>query len=685
MLARRLALACLLAAMLLGGLALPAPVVNSQALPPTPAAEVPLVVRIYFSSLAERDRLAGLVDALEESTAGGYVGALVSPAEYQTLLAAGYRIEIDQARTALLRQPAASLPGQVSGIGGYPCYRTVEETYASMSQLALDHPNLATWIDIGDSWEKLTFGGAPGYDLRVLILTNHARPGPKPVFFLMAAIHAREYSTAEIAARYAEYLVSQYGIDPDVTWLLDYFEVHILPQANPDGRKVAETGIYQRKNTNNTNGGICDASSFNQYGTDLNRNSSFLWGSIGYSDDPCSQIYRGPSAASEPETQAIQNYVAGIFPDQRGPGFGDAAPPDASGVLVTLHSYARSVLFPWGNTDTPAPNGAGLQTLARKFGYFNGYQVCQPSLANCLYATSGTTDDWAYGEFGVAAFTFEVGTAFFEGCDSFESDVYPENLPALVYAFKAARRPYQAPSGPDTLQVSTPVTTVVAGEALTLTAVADDTRYDSGGWGSEPAQPIAAARYSLDAPSWVTGTVTHPLAAADGTFSSTVEPITTALDTTGWSPGRHLVFVESQDAAGNWGVPSAVFVWPLSPDYYFTLAPASQAQKAFAGETVTYTLNLTQLGVLTDTFTVTVAGTAWPVDAPAQLGPLAATGSAHFTVSIAVPPGTPAGTVDTAEITVTSAGDPEFQRTATLATAIWSRRYFPVFPIYSLP
>ena len=98
--------------MLLGGLAFRAPVANSQALPPpTAGAEATLVARIYFSSLAERDRLAGLVDALEESTGGGYLGALVSPAQYDALHAAGYNIVIDQARTALLRQPAASLPG----------------------------------------------------------------------------------------------------------------------------------------------------------------------------------------------------------------------------------------------------------------------------------------------------------------------------------------------------------------------------------------------------------------------------------------------------------------------------------------------------------------------------------------------------------------------------------------------
>ena len=29
-----------------------------------------------------------------------------------------------------------------------------------------------------------------------------------------------------------------------------------------------------------------------------------------------------------------------------------------------------------------------------------------------LYPTSGTSDDWAYGDLGIAAFTFEMGTTF---------------------------------------------------------------------------------------------------------------------------------------------------------------------------------------------------------------------------------------------------------------------------------
>lgn len=526
----------------------------AQVTPPATTDDEILLVRAYFTSTADLNFLVTHYDAMEYADhQAGFVELLLTPAEYAALQAAGYRLEVDRAHTDLLNRPQLALPAQVSGIPGYPCYRTVEETYAALAQIAVDKPQLATWIDVGDSWDKVTPGGPPGYDLRVLILTNHAIAGPKPVFFLMAALHAREYTTAEQATRYAEYLAANYGLDPEVTWLLDHFEVHILPHANPDGRKIAETGVLHRKNTNTTEGAPCG--SF--FGVDLNRNSTFQWGQVGSSSAPCSEVYRGPSAASEPETQAIQAYVTSIFPDQRGPGLGDPAPDDASGVFITLHSYGRLVMFPWGATANPAPNAADLQTLGRKFGFYNRHSVCQSGAPSCLYQTSGTTDDWAYAELGMAAYTFEMGNTFFEKCDDFESSIFPANQAALLYALKAARRPYQAPAGPETLTMTVSSSLIIGGGPLTLTAFADDQRYYGG---IEPTQTISAARFSLDAPGWVTGTVTLPLAAADGVFDSSAEALTLTLDTTAWPPGRHVLFVESQDAAGNWGVPSAVFV-----------------------------------------------------------------------------------------------------------------------------
>lgn len=453
--------------------------------------------------------------------------------------------------TSRLRAAQAALPGKAhrgSGtLPGFPCYRTVEQTFADLEALAAANPTLARWIDLGDSWEKLNGPGA-GYDLPALVLGNQASAAPKAPLVVIAAMHARELATAELASRFAEQLVSGYGLDPEATWLLDHREIHIVPQLNPDGRKRAEGGDFWRKNVNNA---FCPGSS--SRGIDLNRNSTFFWGGPASSGNACSETFRGPSPASEPETLAIEAYLQQVFPDQRGDDMSDPAPPTAEGVFLSLHSFAELVLFPWEGTNTDSPNHAGLRTLGRKFGFANGYTVCQ----DCLGTASGTTVDVAYGEYGAAAYTFEIGTTFFQSCADFESEILPGNLPALLFAAKAARRPYLEPAGPEVTVAAIAGGPVIAGTAVVLTATADDTRF-AGGSPPEPTQAVAAVRYTIDDPPWSVASAS--MTAADGSFDSSIEAAIASIDTAGLAPGRHLVFVVGEDLDGNLGVPTAVFL-----------------------------------------------------------------------------------------------------------------------------
>lgn len=516
-----------------------------------------MLVHVYYQTPQNLERFSRELDLLEHADRDeGYVAALVEPAEYERLVAEGFTVEVQEQPTSML--------GRLLGVGGfrsipnYACYRTVEETEDTMATLESDYPGLVEVVDIGDSWDKTVPGGPAGYDIQAIVVTNESIAGPKPPFFLMGAIHARELATAELVMRFAEQLVQDYGTDPDATWLLDNYALHVVPQANPDGRKIAEQGYTQRKNRN-TNLGNCSnpPTSGSQDGVDLNRNSSFGWGGAGTSTNPCNLTYRGPEPASEPEVQALQLYMSSIFDDQRGPSVNDPAPPDTEGVMISVHSYSELVLYPFAYSATSAPNLEGLRTLARKFGYHNGYQICQAPL--CLYSASGGTDDWAYGELGVAAYTFEIGTSFFQSCGVFESTIVPDNLPALRDAFKAARRPYQTPLGPDAVGVTVSASPVPAGTTVTLTATGDDTRYDSNGWGNEPTQDVAAARYTIDQASW-SGAPLTAMAATDGNFNTSSEGLTATLDTSGWAPGEYLVMVEARDADGNWGAPSAAFL-----------------------------------------------------------------------------------------------------------------------------
>ena len=521
-----------------------------------------VIARVYFTSIDDKNQLASRLDVWEVNPAQGYLLAALSPDQFQALSQAGYLLEIDAQRTAGLSKLNAFSPGQLSGIPGFSCYRTVEETNQTLSNLAIQYPGLAKLVKYGESWKKATTNDAAGYDLFVLVLTNHAIPGPKPKFFLMAEIHAREYATAETATRYAEYLLQNYGKDPDVTWLLDANEIHIAPMTNPDGRKLAEEGYLQRKNVNNTNGGICSnpPAASDQFGTDLNRNSAFHWNGSGggASNLPCDQAYQGPSAASEPETQALQNYMTSIFPAQRGTDDFASAPITTTGLMITLHAYSQLVLWPYGWTSAPSPNAAQLQTLGRRLAYFNNYT---PEQSNALYITTGTTDDWAYGKLGISAFTIEMGTDFFQDCDSFNKTIFPDNLKALLFAAKAARLPYLDPSGPEITGVTLSPAGVPFGSSLHLSATVDDTPFNNSN-GNEPTQNITAAAYFIDNPPWSTSPapITYTLTSLGGQFNrQPTQLVEGTIDPAGLKAGRHTVFVKGQDASNRWGVPTAAF------------------------------------------------------------------------------------------------------------------------------
>ena len=627
--------------------------------------EEPILVWIDYGDQAQLNQFAQVIDIWEIDRDRNLALAYLKPEEVQRLIADGHIVSLDEQLTSLLQQEIQALPGQINGIPGFPCYRTVEETYASMESLAASYPHLAARVDIGDSWEKWSTSGSQGYDIFSLVLTNKTTAGPKPKLLILAAIHAREYVTAELAARFAEYLVEKYGQDADITWLLDYSEIHIIPISNPDGRKIAEEGIYWRKNVNYTDG--CTNPSM--WGTDLNRNSSFKWGVVGTSPHACNETFLGSAPASESETLAIQSYMSGLFPDRRGPADSDPAPGDTSGIFITLHSYGNLILYPWSWTEFPAPNYSSLQTLGRKFGYYSGYQVCQAGETGCMYQTSGTTDDWAYGQLGIAGYTFELGSTFFESCSYFEQQIFQNQIPTLLYASKAARLPYQVPAGPESINLSASADRIAAGAGLKVSFQADDTRYASSGWGLEPAQPIATARYSLDAPSWQNQDGLIYIQPADERFDASIENFSMKIDTHNLSPGRHTIFVESQDAAGNYGVPSAVFIDIVAEEYQAHIEPTVQSSSGSRATILAYDILVRNNGTQDDSFDLQIMGNTWQTILSQQsAGPLIPGESTPVAVKVYIPDAAEVGEQDMVIILVTSKADPSQFSQATITT-----------------
>jgi hypothetical protein len=599
---------------------------------------------ITFRDQADLNRLAGELDIWEVDHAAH---SLLAPltADEANALSQTHTLSLapDQSQLA----PPTVSASQASGIPAYACYRTVEESFASLDQLALDYPHLVKQVDIGDSWDKANAGGSPGDDMRVLVISNRAIPGPKFRFFLMGAIHAREYATAELALRFAESLLQGYGSDANATWLLDHGELHLLTFANPDGRRIAETGQLWRKNTD-TIDAACSIVSLPAvgYGVDLNRNSSFKWaGCEGFncsSAISCRETYHGIAPASEPEVAAIEAYLRSIFPDQRGETLQDAAPTTTPGLMLSLHSYGQLVLFPWGWTTTHAPNGYGLATIARHFGYPLNYTVCQAGGVGCLYQTDGTTDDFAYGELGVASFTIELGTDFFQSCSYFEDSILQPGLTALRYAFSAAPQPYVLAEGPDVINLAAMPQAIGPATHVAVTATADASRMAAlSGYDvdpiTEPTDPVQGARLTIDQLPWTQSSFAYPFLAVDGAFNTVQEAISTTVEIACLPSGRHTLYAQAQDEQGDWGVVSAAFVTVTNTSPFTATVQSAQADTK-EDQPITYTVHLTNTGITTTTYRVEItvgkSGAADVTVEPSQPITLIAGASIHLTVVV---------------------------------------------------
>jgi|GEM_PF-2813837 len=287
-------------------------------------------------------------------------------------------------------------------------FHSYAEMLQEMQQIVADHPDLASLHDIGDSYNKVHDLG--GYDIWALKISDQVaiEDSTEADALFMANIHAREVITPEIIMYFMHYLVDHYGSDSYVTHLLNNREIWLIPTANPDGHEYVFSGniaaansgpyndpVWWRKNMrdNNNNGGFDDWYD----GVDLNRNFSYMWGynNSGSSGYPSSETYRGPDLFSEPEIQALRDFVI------------------AHDFIVSLsyHSYGRFWLYPWGYVadNPPEPDGSAFRALGDSCVAYNGYEAGN-YYTGTIYQTNGDSDDWLYGERKIFAFTPEVGS-----------------------------------------------------------------------------------------------------------------------------------------------------------------------------------------------------------------------------------------------------------------------------------
>lgn len=118
------------------------------------------------------------------------------------------------------------------------------------------------------------------------------------------------------------------------------------------------------------------------------------------------------------------------------------------------------------------------------------------------------------------------------------------------------------------------------------------------------------------------------------------------------------LFYQAYDQAGNGGGVALLQVPPVTHPYALALDAGGDTGQDAPGTSMMYTLHLTNTGFAADTYTVTLTGNLWPVQAPASLGPLQAGQDAVWPVVVDIPAGVTLGEGDDLQVTVISQGDP---------------------------
>lgn len=307
----------------------------------------------------------------------GTAGVVVDGAALDRLTALGF--------TYTLKDVSHPLRGPGEALADYT---DPAELSAFMDQMAAAYPNLVEKVVLKDTLfegQKL---------LAVKITADVTGDHGRPVFLLDAQHHAREVMTAEIAKDAIQVLASGYGTDPRITHWLDTIEVWVVASVNPDGAMYVFTQDNMwRKNRDP----VCSV--------DINRNYDFNWAACNGSDDVCSSdIYRGPSPASEPETQGISALADEIRPE----------------FSLSYHSYGEYILYPYGcyNPSEMAVYddlGNTLNSILEDDSGATGRYKTGPGWST-IYPTDGSSDDALYGRYGAFAFVIEVN------CCSFQPD-----------------------------------------------------------------------------------------------------------------------------------------------------------------------------------------------------------------------------------------------------------------------
>jgi len=318
----------------------------------------------------------------------------VTEAEEAALLEHGYRTarlpDLDrQGREAAERTWAgqSATGNEALARGDKAVWHTYAEIVTILAQIGTDHPMLARTFTWGATVQ--------GRELRGLVISaDVSNTTAEPEVRLSSTIHGNEPVGAEMLLYLADYLTDHYGQVgyEDVTYLVDHYEIHLLPMYNPDGN-VAD-------------------SRYNANGVDLNRN--FL--------EP---------AGTQPVLQLENAH------------FEAHARAHHFVVSINGHGGATVANYPWDHTYTRAPDDAAVQKLSLEYSTYNlpMYNGDFPQgITNGAdwYVITGSLQDWSYDQTDCIDVTVELQDTSWPPASQLDG-LWNDNRESLMHYVKAAR------------------------------------------------------------------------------------------------------------------------------------------------------------------------------------------------------------------------------------------------------
>ena len=321
----------------------------------------------------------------------------------------------DRRYSARVAQTGSQLPS------GRTTYRRLPDYELELKLLAERHPDLVKPLVL----PHRSHLGRDVIGIEIATDPYNIRDG-KPIFLNMGAHHAREWPSSEHSIEWAYDLLDNYGNQDRTTRLVQATRNIVIPVVNPDGFNISREAPagspeedfgefdYEMKRKNcwpdPDHPGPCESNptAGRLLGVDLNRNYGGFWGGPGASPDSLSDVFRGTTPFSEPESENIRK-----LHQQR-----------QITNLITNHTFSNLVLRPPGVVDAGAPlEEPLLEELGARMTSHNNYANI-PGYG--LYETTGTTEDWTFWTAGGLGYTFEIGPAEFH--PPYETGVVAEYL-----------------------------------------------------------------------------------------------------------------------------------------------------------------------------------------------------------------------------------------------------------------